>query len=460
MKKNHSFPEACLSAHPTRVQLDYQQSEFNALLCYGMPPFTGVQYGNGFTPASSFWPEDFDANILCDTIKAAGMSGVILIAKHYDGYCLWPTAKTDYSVRGSTWRDGEGDFVAEVSAACRRYGLKFGVSVAPWDLHEPTYGTGRAYDDFFVGLLEELLTNYGDIFCVRFDGVCGAEKPQDYDWERYYATVRSLAPDAAISFAGPDIRYSGNDRGVTRKNEWSVIPASCGPDGDSDAGVMELDLGSRKRIKNETDFIWYPCEVAVPLRAHWFFTADDKYSSKTKDKLLDLYGRTVGSNANLLLGLSPDKKGRLDEVDDSILRSLGKDLELFYGFNLLSGHVKEIRTSSEYSESDSGSCVRTDDMRTAWRPSDEDKKPFIEIEFNEEEAFDRIILKELITNGEHVEEFAVFAKDAKGRMKRIAEGENIGHKKIFNLKPIKTSLVRIEFTAWRGFFELEYVLLN
>ena len=176
------------TAKPSQRQLEWQKTEFYGLVSYGLPVFTSGKYGGGYTSPSVFWPENINVDSWCELAKNAGMRGLVLTCKHYDGFCLWPTAHTSYSVKSSNWLDGNGDLVRIVSDACRKYGLKFGVYIAPWDMHEKTYGTGKAYDDYFCNLLTELLTDYGDVFCVWLDGICGSgeTRRQQYDWGRYY----------------------------------------------------------------------------------------------------------------------------------------------------------------------------------------------------------------------------------------------------------------------------------
>ncbi len=466
MKKAYELAQL---ARPSERQLRWQETEFYALISYGMPVFTGKQYGDGHTPASMFWPEDMNTDAWCETAKKAGMRGIVLTCKHYDGFCLWPTAYTDYSVKSSNWLDGEGDLVKMTADSCRRYGLKFGVYLAPWDRHEPTYGSGRPYDDFFCHLLTELLTGYGDVFCVWLDGICGADekRAQDYDWGRYYQTIRTLMPEAAICFRGPDVRWCGNERGFTRPAEWSCIPAYLGVEEDGSSrpaaskkklSLMDRDLGSRKAIRDETAFLWYPCEVSVPMRAHWFFDSNDKYSSKTKDKLIKLYLNTVGNNACLMLGLSPDKRGALDDTDTQILTSFGRDLEIFFGFNLVSGAT--VTASSEYSPDCSAKKLLADDRKHFWRPAEGDKKPELTVEFQQEELFDKIMLGEHIADSQRIEAFEIYALNEKGKWKQISGGETVGYKKICGTDPMKTKAVRIVFTEYRSWFELDKLQIN
>ncbi len=456
---------------PSKRQIEWQKTEFYGLISYGMPVFTGKQYGEGFTPPEMFCPEDMNTDLWCSLAKAAGMNGLVLTCKHYDGFCLWPTNYTDYSVKNSNWLNGEGDLVRMLSASCKKAGLKFGVYIAPWDRHEKSYGSGKEYDDFFCGLLSELLTQYGDIFCVWLDGVCGEDekREQKHDWGRYYTLIRELQPDCVISFRGPDVRWSGNEKGVTRNEEWSVVPAhlgvnECGSEVSSkakkSAKVFDLDIGSRKAIKKESNFIWYPCEVSLPMRSHWFFEEDDKYSIKTKDKLIKLYYNTVGNNSCLMLGLAPNKRGEFDDTDAQILTALGCDLRLYFGYNLLKD-AKISSVSSEFSEKNSAVNVTVDGMDAYWRPSDDDKHPEIVIDMPEKEYFDKIVLSENIAHGQHIEKFEIDGYDAdKKKWKKLAKGTTVGYKRILTVKPGNYSKLRFRIKDYREFFELSGISVN
>lgn len=454
---------------PTERQLQWQMTEFYGLISYGLPVFNGKQYGDGFTPPDVFWPEEMNTDSWCSLAKSAGMKGLVLTCKHYDGFCLWPTKYTDYSIKNSNWLDGNGDLVKLLSDSCRKYGLKFGVYLAPWDRHEKTYGNGKEYDDFFCGILSELLSNYGDIFCVWLDAVCGQDEKrvQKHNWSRYYSLIRELQPNCVISFRGPDVRWNGNEKGVTRQNEWSVVPAHLGVKEDGTdyissakkkSALFDLDLGSRKAIKKESEFIWYPCEVSLPMRSHWFYIDDDKYSIKTKDKLIKLYYNTVGNNSCLMLGLSPDKRGEINDIDTQILTALGCDLRLYFGYNLLKD--SKVTASSQLSGHNSENVV-TDEMNEYWRPADSDTKPFLEFDLPENEYFDKITLGENIAHGQHIEEFTVsfFDKD-KNKWKKTVHGETVGYKRILNIKPGNYGKMRIEFNKYRGFIEISKIAVN
>ncbi len=212
---------------PHKRQISFQQLEFYAFIHFTVNTFTDREWGDGTESPAIFNPMELDAEQWAKSVKKAGMRGIILTCKHHDGFCLWPSKFTGHTVAASPWKNGKGDVVKEVSDACEKYGIKFGVYLSPWDRNCPLYGQGKAYDDFFVNQLTELLTNYGEIFSVWFDGACGEGsngKKQYYDWERYYDVIRRLRPEACISVCGPDVRWCGNEAGHTRASEWSVVP--------------------------------------------------------------------------------------------------------------------------------------------------------------------------------------------------------------------------------------------
>ena len=221
-----------LSIKPSIVQKRIQRENFNVFFHYGLNTFTGKEWGDGKVSPQEFNPTHQDTDQWIKTAKSAGAYGIILTCKHHDGFCLWQTATTTYSVASSPYKDGKGDVVKEVSESCKKYGLKFGIYLSPWDRNHPTYGQGDAYNDVYCAQLTELLTNYGEVFCVWLDGACGSYmdgKPkQTYDWNRYFSLIRKLAPNAAISNCGPDIRWVGNEGGYARESEWNVVPKfSC-----------------------------------------------------------------------------------------------------------------------------------------------------------------------------------------------------------------------------------------
>lgn len=451
---------------PSERQLKWQELEFYAFCHFGMTTFIEKEWGDGTTPTEVFNPTDLDAEQWVKAVKSAGMRGLILTCKHHDGFCLWPSVYTEYSVKNSPFRGGEGDVVKEVSDACRKYGLKFGVYLSPWDRHEPTYGQGEPYNNFYKNQLRELMTNYGELFCLWFDGACGEGKNgkvQKYDWQGYYALIRELQPKAAICISGPDVRWIGNEAGVCRKSEWSVVPAwlsineyvaekSQKTDDKKFAKThnsMTLDLGSRKAIQNETDLIWYPAEVDVSIRPGWFYHAEQDNKVKSTDKLFKFYLNSVGGNASLLLNVPPDKTGRIHAEDTMVLDSFGRLLKREFPKNLL-----ENARASATSELDNehNALFALSDDKNYWQAALDDDRPELIVDFGQETSFDSVILQENIATGQQIEEFDLFIqKKGNNRWKRIGKYTVIGYKRICRLKKAYTTRkLRIRIRSHRG----------
>ena len=279
--------EELTAVRPSPRQIRYQQRELIGFVHFTVNTFTDREWGDGTEDPAVFNPDRLDAGQWARAARAAGMRGLILTARHHDGFCLWPTKTTDHNISRSPFRGGHGDVVAECAEACRAYGLDFGIYLSPWDRHSPVYGEGEAYDDIYVRQLEELLTGYGDIFCVWMDGACGEGpngRKQRYDWERYYAAVRRLQSQCCICICGEDVRWCGNEAGQTRRAEWSVVDAALrdaekvaakSQHEDSDAfrkkvSSSEEDLGSREALEKADKLCWYPCEVDTSIRPGWF----------------------------------------------------------------------------------------------------------------------------------------------------------------------------------------------
>ena len=338
---------------PSPRQAALQRLEFYAFFHFTVNTFTGREWGDGAESPAVFDPPELDADQWVDAVKAAGMRGAILTCKHHDGFCLWPSRHTGHTVAASPFRGGKGDVVREVADACRRAGLRFGVYLSPWDRHSPLYGSGKPYDDFFTDQLTELLTGYGEIFAVWFDGACGEGpngKKQHYDWDRYYRTVRELQPGACIHVCGPDIRWCGNEAGDTRPSEWSVVPrrttdtekvASASQQTDDAAfrqrpiSARDRDLGSREALAHEPDLVWYPAEVNTSIRPGWFWHPEEDAQVRSLEELIRIYEHAVGGNATFLLNVPPTAQGTLHPADVARLREFGQYLAEAYGENLL-----------------------------------------------------------------------------------------------------------------------------
>ena len=438
---------------PAPRQLAMQQMEFYAFVHFTVNTFTDKEWGDGTEDPAIFNPVKFDARQWVAAIQDAGMKGLILTCKHHDGFCLWPSKHTRHSVAASPC---QRDTVGEVAAACRESGIRFGVYLSPWDRNHPLYGTGEPYDDYFVAQLTELLTEYGDVCSVWFDGACGEGpngKKQHYDWERYYATIRALQPEACIHVCGPDIRWCGNEAGDTREAEWSVVPArtadtekvqSASQQEDSAAfrqrqiHAWDRDLGSRVIVVDEPDMIWYPAEVNTSIRPGWFWHASENDQVRPLEKLIDIYEKSVGGNATFLLNIPPTNEGLFHENDVARLHELGEYIRSSYGVNLAG--TAEL-TASPAAEGHGIECVREDD-EGCYIPAEENGTAEIILRWQEEQTIRRVVLKEQIALSQRVERFAIDAL-ADGAWQQIAEGTIIGHKRIVVLAGVKTAALRI-----------------
>ena len=321
------------AVRPSPRQLRHAERPFYLFTHFGMNTATGREWGTGRETPADFTVPDIDPDGWAEAALACGAGGVIVTAKHHDGFCMWDTAVTDHSVmRSALGRD----VVREVADACRRRDLRFGVYLSPWDMHAPCYGT-PAYDDYFCAQLTELLTGYGELFEVWFDGARGEDAVDfSYDWDRYYALVRRYQPEACIAVCGPDVRWIGNEGGRVRQSEWSVVPAHLTraetAEAKSQRRVDEAaalrkrsqddDLGSREALRGEKELAWYPAEADVSIRDGWFWPGGGNV--KSADALFRLYLNTVGRNASLLLNVPPDVRGRIDDEDLASLVGLGE----------------------------------------------------------------------------------------------------------------------------------------
>ncbi len=395
--------------------------ELTAFIHFTVNTFTDREWGDGMEDPGIFNPTALDARQWVRVLKNAGFKLVILTAKHHDGFCLWPSKLTKHSVAGSPWRGGGGDAVRETADACREAGLKFGVYVSPWDRHEPCYGSA-AYNDFYKNQLRELLTNYGEIFMVWFDGAKGkGEKAQQYDWPGYYDLIRSLQPKCLIHGAGdrdapvypglrPDIRWVGNERGFARESEWSVVAVK-----EPLLGMDETaeDLGSRAKLAGADRLIWWPAETDVSIRPGWFYHASQDQKVKTAAKLVDIYFESVGRNSVLLLNVPPDRRGLIHENDAAALKDFRASLDRIFVRNL----------------------VR--------------RRRGFELDVQRDAVFNVAMLQEDISQGQQVEGFTLEVADG-GGWREIARGATIGYKRLLRFPDAAAERARLRVLASRG----------
>lgn len=464
-----TLDEKLIQITPSKRQFAFQQLEFYAFVHFTVNTFTDKEWGDGTESPSIFNPIDFDAENWVNAIKAAGMKGLILTCKHHDGFCLWHSKQTKHSVKFSPFKR---DIVKEVSATCKKQGIKFGVYLSPWDRNCELYGQGKAYDDYFVNQLTELLSWYGDIFSVWFDGACGEGpngKKQYYDWERYYSVIRKLQPNACINVCGPDIRWCGNEAGHTRVSEWSVVPArtrdtekiqeaSQHKDDEEfrqrEIHAQDADLGSRKVLENETDFVWYPAEVNTSIRPGWFYHSYEDDKVRSLEDLIHVYNTSVGGNATFLLNIPPTPNGCFHQNDVQRLQELGDYIKNTF-LNNLSESAKIWETNSP---SVSIKSLQTDSYETFWQGANSCAE--LHLSFDRAVTFSTIVLKENILKSQRIERFEVYAKtEAKNESdyEKLYEGTVVGYKKIIPLHKTQSSEIVIKITDSRVCPTLSFV---
>lgn len=437
-------PPAPLAPTPHARQRVWQELEYYAFVHFSMNTFTDLEWGEGVESPNTFAPSALDCRQWARVAKQAGMKGVILTAKHHDGFCLWPSKFTTHDVASSAWRAGRGDVLRELSDACREFGLKFGVYLSPWDRNNPKYGDSARYNDDFVGQLEEVLSNYGEVFEVWFDGACGEGpngKRQVYDWPRFVATVRRLQPQAVIfSDVGPDVRWIGNERGVAGETCWSMIsPAGFEPG----AGAPPQEV-LNQGLEEGTH--WIPGECDVSIRPGWYYHAAQDGEVKSLSHLLGLWSASVGRNTNLLLNLPVDRRGLVHENDAARLLELRAALDAIYGVDL----ARATRASASAVRGDDeryGPARAIDgDSRTYWAQNDGATRGELRLEFAEPTRVDRIVVAEAIELGQRIRAFSVHGVTGAGDELELARGTTVGRKRIVEFAPadLRSLTLRIE----------------
>ncbi len=455
--------ERLVQITPHQRQIAHQSLEFYSFIHFTVNTFTDREWGDGKESPAIFNPEKLDTEQWVKAVKSAGMKGLILTCKHHDGFCLWPTKYTNHTLDFSPFKNGKGDIVKEPADACRKHGIKFGVYLSPWDMNNELYGKGKEYDDFFINQLTELLTNYGEVFSVWFDGACGEGpngKKQYYDWDRYYAKIRELQPNACISVCGPDVRWCGNEAGHTRVAEWSVVPerakdseiiAEKSQQSDDaefrqrKVDARDGDLGSRELLENEQALIWYPAEVNTSIRPGWFWHESENDKVRPLDELINIYNNSVGGNATFLLNIPPTKDGLFHENDVERLNEIGAYLEKAFSENLLSS--AKIKVESTVDGCDIKN-VLSDNYDSFYSPEKGDNTATIVVDWEDEQDIGNIVIKENILNSQRVESFSVDVME-NDSWKEIYTGTVIGYKRIVPLKSVKTKSIRIRINDSR-----------
>jgi alpha-L-fucosidase len=443
-----------VSLSPSPRQLRWQQLELTAFFHFGINTFTGREWGDGKEDPVLFNPVGLDADQWIRSVKSAGIRQVIITAKHHDGFCLWPSDVTDHSVERSPWKGGKGDVVQEVAEACRRHGIGFGVYLSPWDRNAPMYGTD-AYNDFFVSQLTELLTRYGKVDEVWFDGANGEGpngKRQVYDFPRWYRLIRQLQPEAVIAIMGPDVRWVGTETGYGRETEWSVVPAdNIDPSTISKSSQQGLeikpmgdmradDLGSRARLQKAKALVWYPAETDVSIRPGWFYHAREDSLVKSAEKLTDIYFSSVGRNGVLLLNIPPDRRGRIHSSDSLRLSEWAARRSEIFDTNLVASSVSSLKKSALKR------LVDEDDATDVVIHPDREAPEFT---FPRPANLRVLALQENIRHGQRVESFVLEAF-SDGNWREVTRGTTIGYKRLIRFPEVTAQRVRLRITGARG----------
>jgi alpha-L-fucosidase len=427
-------PIAPYGATPTKAQLDWHAMEYYMFIHFGPNTFTNKEWGHGDEDPEVFNPTALDCRQWAATAKQAGMKGIIITAKHHDGFCLWPSQFSTHTVRESKWMNGEGDVLKLLSEACREFGLKFGVYLSPWDRNHPDYGTAE-YNLVFVNMLEEVLGNYGEVFEQWFDGANGEGpngKRQEYDWPLFNSTVYRLQPQAVIfSDGGPGCRWVGNEKGFAGETNWCTLNADSVYPGYPD--YHELIEG------HEDGTHWVPAECDVSIRPGWFYSPDTDNEVKTLEQLREIYFASVGRGANLLLNVPVDRRGLIPAEDSTRLMELRTEIDKTFRYKIKA--PSRIRTSSSLRNFPSGNLT-DEDPRSVWAASSNES--WIELEYVEPIRFNMLVLKEGIVYGQRVKSFAVEVwKD--GGYHEIEKQSTIGYKRILEFdEAIETNKVRIK----------------
>jgi len=438
---------------PAARQLVWQEMEYYGFLHFNMNTFTNIEWGEGSENPSQFNPSELDAMQWARIAKEAGMKGLIITAKHHDGFCLWPSKYTEHSVKNSSWKNGKGDIIKELSEACKAYGIKMGVYLSPWDRNHPDYGKPE-YVTVFHNQLRELLTNYGDVFEVWFDGANGGsgyygganetrkiDNKTYYQWDKAISIVRELQPNAVIfGDGGPGVRWVGNEEGWANETNWSLIRD-------------EVHIGYPKykelRSGHEDGTNWVPAECDVSIRPGWYYHPYEDHKVKSLPHLLNIYYQSVGRNASLLLNLPIDDRGLVHENDEKQLMALKNQLALDFEVNLAKGQNITATDTRGNNSNYAVANLNDGNPETYWATNDSVIEASITIEFDSPRAMNRILLQEYIPLGQRVKNFTVEA-EIDGKWKEIDRQTTIGYKRILRCSTVTVTKIKVSIIDAKG----------
>jgi len=436
---------------PNENQLAWQELEYYAFIHFNMNTFTNMEWGYGDEKPSQFNPTELDTHQWARVAKEAGMKGIIITAKHHDGFALWPSAYTEHSVKNSPWREGKGDLIKELAEACKKYGLKFGVYLSPWDRNHPDYGKPE-YINYFRNQLKELLTNYGTVFEVWFDGANGGDgyygganevrrvdKKSYYDWPNSIKIVRELQPKAVIfSDAGPDIRWVGNEKGYAFNDSWSPIFRDS-----VYGGMPDYDRFSKGQ---ENGTHWVPTETDVSIRPGWYYHPEQDDQVKSLEKLVDIYFNSVGKNSALLLNIPLDTRGLVHENDEEQLMKLAAFLKTMYQKNwakegVLSASITRKGYSADY--------MNDSQKETYWAAPEGEIKAQIELNWSCTLEVNTFMIQEYIPLGQRIKSYR-FEVETEDGWETVEDGATIGNKRLIRFETKFVKAIRFTITDAKG----------
>ncbi|XP_042493749.1 alpha-L-fucosidase 1 [Macadamia integrifolia] len=429
---------------PSAAQLSWQLGDMAIILHFGTNTFTDSEWGTGHADPSIFNPTKLDARQWVRVAKNAGFSRVILTAKHHDGFCLWPSAYTDYSVRSTSWKNGNGDVLADLADAAREAGIDLGVYLSPWDRHETSYGRTYEYNEHYMAQMSELLTGYGEIKEVWLDGAkAEGEKDMEYFFDSWFALIHQLQPGAVIfSDAGPDTRWIGDEAGVAGSTCWSLFNRSSAKIGDTDPQYS--------RGGDPYGHDWVPAECDVSIRSGWFWHASEH--PKSAITLLDIYYNSVGRNCLFLLNVPPNSSGLISEEDIQVLEEFTKIRQTIFSHNLAKNAILTA-SSQRGGKSDSRFDpihVLEEGIFTYWAPEEYQSDWAINLDFGEALSFNVLQVQEPIHMGQRIIDFHIDIHTKEDEWKTVISGTTVGYRRVLRFLTVKSQYLRIVFDKSRA----------
>lgn len=440
------FLKNAAQVKPSENQLRHlRETPFYAFVHFSPNTYTNLEWGDGTEDPAIFNPTELDCDQWAEAIKDAGMTGMVLTAKHHDGFCLWQTEYTEHSMKNSPYKNGKGDIVREAAEACKKRGLKFGFYLSPWDRNSKYYATDE-YNTYYKNQLKELLTNYGEIFYVWFDGACGEGpngKKQVYDFKGYIELIKKYQPQASIFHDGGTIRWCGNEAGTAPFAQWAVVPYELCPmnepqtKGSLVEGSLEflyntdITIGSLQQIMYSKGLVFAPSETDMSIRPGWFYHKNEEPYSL--ERLFNTYLRTVGNNSTFNLNIPPMPNGKFDPRDLKRLHELGELIRSEFIQNLAESIDFEILEG--FGET----------------------QPEYLLKLNNKENIKYIELAEKISEGQRIESFSAFIKDDNGLYKEVAQGTTVGSRKILRIENSETDEIKIRITSSRDVPIIEWI---